>query len=66
MDFDNMIFPTGSIFIFGSWICEADSEGNLQGRLIEARKASEEITLLMGSAKDLTERFSGLTVSELT
>jgi hypothetical protein len=30
MDFDNIIFLTGSIFIFGSWICEADIEGNLQ------------------------------------
>jgi hypothetical protein len=61
-----MIFPTGSIFIFGSWIYEADSEGNLQGHLVKARKAREEITLPMGSAKDLTERFSGFTVSEST
>jgi hypothetical protein len=66
MDFDNMIFPTGSIFIFRSWICEADSEGNLEGHLIEAQKAHEEITLPMRSAEDLAERFSGLTVSEST
>jgi hypothetical protein len=65
-DFDNMIFPTGSIFIFGSWICEADGEGNLLGCLIEARKAREEITLSMGSVEDLAERFSGLTVFEST
>jgi hypothetical protein len=28
-DFDNMIFPTGSIIIFELWLCEVDSEGNL-------------------------------------
>ena len=26
MDLDNIIFPTGSTFIFGSWICEADKQ----------------------------------------
>jgi hypothetical protein len=61
-----MIFPTGSIFIFGSWICEADCEGNLEGCLVEARKDREEITLPTGLAEDLAERFSGLTVSEST
>jgi hypothetical protein len=66
MDFDNMIFSTGSIFIFGSWICEAVSEGNLQGHLVKAQKAQEEITLPTGSAEDLTERLLGLTVSEST
>jgi hypothetical protein len=59
-DFDNMIFPTGSIFIFGSWICEADSEGNLQGCLAEARKAREEITLPTGLDEDLTESSQAL------
>jgi hypothetical protein len=28
-DFDNMIFPMGSTFIFGSWDCEADDKGIL-------------------------------------
>jgi hypothetical protein len=28
-DFNNMIFLTGSTFIFGSWICEADDKGKL-------------------------------------
>jgi hypothetical protein len=65
-DFDDMIFLTGSIFIFGSWICVADSEGNLHGCLVEAQKAHKEITLPTGSAKDLIERFSGLMVSEST
>jgi hypothetical protein len=48
IDFDNMIFPMGSIFIFGSWVCEADDKGILQGCLVEARKAREEITLSIG------------------
>jgi hypothetical protein len=61
-----MIFPMGSTFIFGSCICEAKSEGNLQGRLVEAWKAREEITLPTGSTEDLAERFLGLTVSEST
>jgi hypothetical protein len=38
MDFDNMTFSTGSTFIFGSWICEMDDEGKLQGRLLEDRE----------------------------
>jgi hypothetical protein len=65
-NFDNMIFLMGSIFIFGSWICEADNKGILQGRLVEARKAREEITLSIGSAKDLAKRFIDPTVSEST
>jgi hypothetical protein len=66
LNFDNMIFPTKSIFIFGLWVCKADDEGNLRGRLVEAQEAREELTLLMGLAEDLAERFSGLTVSEST
>jgi hypothetical protein len=30
-----MIFSTGSTFIFGSWIYEADKKGKLQGCLLE-------------------------------
>jgi hypothetical protein len=59
-----MIFPMGSIFIFGSWVYEADDEGNLHGRLVEALKAHEDLTLPTGLAEDLTERFSGLTMPE--
>jgi hypothetical protein len=65
-DLDDMIFPTGSIFIFRLWVCKADDEGNLQGCLIEAQEAREEFTLPMGLAKYLAKRFSGLTVSEST
>jgi hypothetical protein len=66
MDFDHIIFPTGSVFIFGSWVYEADDEGNLQGCLIEAQDAHEELTFPMGLAKDLAKGFSGLMVSEST
>jgi hypothetical protein len=53
----------GSIFIFGSWVCEADDKGNLQGCLVEALEAHEGLTLPTKLTKDLTER---LTVSEST
>jgi hypothetical protein len=61
-----MIFAAGSIFIFGSWVYEANDEGNLQGHLIKSQEAYEELTLSMGSAEDLEEKFSGLTVSKST
>jgi hypothetical protein len=61
-----MIFPMGSTFIFRSWVYEANNEGNLHGCLIEALKAHEDLTLSMGLAEDLTERFSGLTMPEST
>jgi hypothetical protein len=38
-----MFFPAGSTFVFGSWICEADSDGKLQGRLIEDSKHQDMI-----------------------
>jgi hypothetical protein len=66
MNFDDMIFPMGSTFIFGSWVCEADDEGNLHGCLIEALEAHEDLTLPMGLAEDLAERFSGLTMPKST
>jgi hypothetical protein len=66
MDFDDMIFPMGSTFIFGSWVYEADDEGNLHGRLVKALEAHEDLTLLIGLAEDLTERFLGLTMPEST
>jgi hypothetical protein len=66
IDFDDMIFPMGSTFIFESWVYEADDEGNLHGHLIEALEAHEDLTLLTGLAEDLTERFSGLTMPEST
>jgi hypothetical protein len=56
----------GSIFIFGSWVCEADEKGILQGCLVEALEACEGLTLPTRPTEDLTKRLSGLTVSEST
>jgi hypothetical protein len=65
MDFDDMIFPLGSVFVFESWAYKTDEKGNLQGRLVEAQEDHEEFILSMGSG-DLTERLSKLVVSEST
>jgi hypothetical protein len=65
-DFDDMIFPMESTFIFGSWVYEANDEGNLHGRLVKTLEAHEDLTLPTGLAKDLAERFSGLTMPEST
>jgi hypothetical protein len=63
MDFDNMIFPMGSIFIFGLWVCEADDNGNLQGRLMEALEACKGLTLPTKLTEVLAQR---LTIFEST
>jgi hypothetical protein len=42
-DLDNMIFSTGSTFIFGSWICEADDDGKLQGHLLKDSANHEDL-----------------------
>jgi pyridoxal biosynthesis lyase PdxS len=57
-----MIFPTRSIFIFGSWLYKADDKGTLHGHLVEAPEAHEDLTLLMKLTKDLEK----LMVSEPT
>jgi hypothetical protein len=61
-----MIFPMGSTFIFGTWVCEADDKGHLHGRLVETLEAHDDLTLLTGLAEDLAERFSGLSMPEST
>jgi hypothetical protein len=65
MDFDDLIFPPGSEFIFGLWAYKTDDKGNLQGWLVEAQEDHREFILSMGSGV-LTERLSKLTMSELT
>jgi hypothetical protein len=64
MDLDNMIFLTGSNFTFGSWICEADNQGKLQGCLLEDRKDQEDLILSARSTEELAKRFSRLAMSE--
>jgi hypothetical protein len=65
-DFDDMIFPMGSTFIFRSWVCEADDKGNLHGCLVKTLEAHEDLTLSTRLAEDLTKRFSGLMMPEST
>jgi hypothetical protein len=60
MDFDNMIFPPGLIFIFRSWICEVDNKGKLQGCLLKDREDQEDLTLLVRSIEGVAGRFSCL------
>jgi hypothetical protein len=52
-NFDNMIFPMGSIFIFRSWVCKVDNKGNLHGHLIEALEAHKDLTLSTKLIEDL-------------
>ena len=56
MDLDNIIFPTGSTFIFGSWICEADSNGKLQSHLLKDPDHHEEFPISTTTTDQLTRR----------
>jgi hypothetical protein len=66
MDLGNMIFLTGSTFIFGSWICVADDEGKLQGHLLEDSTHHEDLAILTIATDQLAGRFTRLTMSDLT
>jgi hypothetical protein len=59
-----MIFSTGSTFIFGSWIYEADDQGKLQGRLLEDQENQGDLTLSARLTKELARRLSRLAMSE--
>jgi hypothetical protein len=59
-----MIFSMGSTFIFGSWICEADDKGKLQGRLVDDQENLKDLTLLARSTKELVGRLSRLVISK--
>jgi hypothetical protein len=56
-DFDDMIFPMGSIFIFGSWVCKANDKDNLHGHLIKALEAHKDLTLSTKVTKDLEKTY---------
>jgi hypothetical protein len=66
MDLDNMIFSTGSTFIFGSWICEADDKGKLQGRLLEDQENQQDFAFSVRSIEKLTGELSRLAMSKST
>ena len=63
---DNIIFSTGSTFIFGSWICEVDDKGKLQGRLLKDQENQEDFALSARLTEELTGKLSHLAMSEST
>ena len=65
-DLDNMIFSTGSTFIFGSWICEADDNGKLQSRLLEDSDHYEDLSISTTTTDQLAGRFAQLVMSDPT
>ena len=57
-DLDNMIFSTGSTFIFGLWIYEAGDDGKLQSRLLEDLDHHEDLSISATTTNQLTGRFT--------
>jgi hypothetical protein len=66
MDFDNMIFPAGSTFVFGSWIYVADDDSKLQSRLTEIPTAQHALVAPAIMMDQLAEKFSRLSIFDLT
>ena len=66
MDLDNMIFSTGSTFIFGSWIYEAGDDGKLQSRLLEYSDHLEDLSISATTTDQLAGRFVQLVMSDPT
>ena len=64
MDLDSMIFSTGSTFIFGSWICEADDNGKLQSRLLEDSNHHEDYSISATTTDQISGRFAQLMMSD--
>ena len=65
-DLDNMIFSTGSTFIFGSWICEVDDNGKLQSCLLEDSDHHEDLFISATTTNQPTGRFAQLVMSDPT
>ena len=66
MDLNNMIFSTGSTFIFVSWIYEADDNGKLQSRLLEDSKHHEDYSISATTTDQITGRFAQLMMFDST
>ena len=66
MDLDNMIFSTGSTFIFISWICEAGDDGKLQSRLLKDSDHHEDHSISATTIDQLARRFAQLAISDPT
>ena len=65
-DLDNMIFSTGSTFIFGSWICEAGDDGKLQGHLLKDSDHHQDLFISTTTTDQLAGRFAKLVISNPT
>ena len=65
-DLDNMIFSTGSTFIFGSWVCEAGHDGKLQSRLLEDSDHYEDLAISATMADQIAGKLARLVMSDLT
>ena len=61
-----MIFSTGSTFIFGSWICEADDNGKLQGHLLEDSDHHKDLAISATTADQIAEKLTRLVMSDPT
>ena len=57
-----MCFLTGTTFVFGSWICEADGDGKLQSCLIE-ESDYEDIKINQMEEQQLVEKMIKLSTS---
>ena len=66
MDLDNMIFPKGSIFIFGSWIYEASDDGRLQGHFLEDSDHHQDFSISATTTDQLAGGFAQLIMSNPT
>ena len=65
-DLVNMIFSTGSAFIFGLWICKADDNDKLQGRLLKDLDHHEDLTISATTADQITGKLARLVMSDPT
>jgi hypothetical protein len=61
-----MIFPAGSTFVFGSWICVADGDGRLQSQLMEILPPQHTFVAPAIMTDQLIEKLSQLLISNLT
>jgi hypothetical protein len=64
MDFDDMIFPAGSTFVFGSWICVADNNDMLQSQLNDILPPQHTLATPAILMDQLAEKFSQLSISD--